>query len=418
MTESSEPLNVEKTATSAKRRSTIWYGLALTAVIAATIMGIWSRNAAPEAHYRRARQALVEGEREIALHESDQLIHTAGYEAHGWLIKGLVLARTGKLDEAIANFQKASTNQSLAVEAHTDAARCYYESGRFLQAIDMAILALQQDTNCLDARRWLAAAYYDLGAVSQAVTELERIAEQAPRDPAPDRLLGLIAKDAEQYAAAIKHYRKSLERDSHQSGFENVLKELAESQVKLGQFDDALATLKDCRRSAAVLTLQANCQIGLGHFDEAKDQLREALNLDPRNFPAMMALGKLDLDQGEPDDAVPVLSEAALIQPMNSQIHFQLAQALRGTGKPDEAEAEMRRMLEIQALEREFSDLHIKAGTEPTNAEIRFRTGELAILLGKPELATVWFRAALALNPNDTRARSALMRIQSFRPSH
>ena len=264
------------------------------------------------------------------------------------------------------------------------------------------------DESCLDARRWLASAYYDLGAVSHAVAELERISKDAPGDPRPDRLLGLIAKDGELYPKAIGHYQESLRRDPRQQDREDVLLELAESQIKQAYFKEAMVTLGDCSHSAAASTWVAECHSHLGQVDKAHDRLREALELDHHYVPAKLTQGKLFLDNGQVEQAVSSLTEAAQWDPMNRQVHFQLSQALRQFGKAADADAELQRMQEIQALEREFSDLHDLAANQPTDADIRVRTGELALRLGKPKLAQVWFRAALAINPNHLRARAAL----------
>src|SRR6185295_5876458 len=102
----------------------------------------------------------------------------------------------------------------------------------------------------LDARRWLASAEYDLGRTDRADAELKIISDKAPHDPGPDRLRGLISKDYAEYAEAIDHYRESLRRNPQQRGRANVLAELAASLVKLGRFDEALETLRECDRTA------------------------------------------------------------------------------------------------------------------------------------------------------------------------
>ncbi len=413
MSESTPHPHPQVGTTSAIRRCVGWLILATIAVGVVALVGVSSNYFGPESSYRRGREGLIAGDRKTVARESDRLLATPGYEAHGCLLKGLFLVRFGKLDEAIPYLDKASRNKVLVVEASTAASRCFWLSGRYLEAIDAAHAALAVDATCLDARRWLAAAYYDLGAISHAADELEQISAAAPTDPRPDRLLGLIAKDSEQFVRAIEYYRKSLERDSQQPDRETILIELAESQVKLSRFAEALETLQECQRSAVVLTLQADCQSSLGHPAEAFERLREALESDRRYFPAKLAQGKLLQDGGKEDEAVLVLAEAVQWQPEDSQGHFQYSQALRRVGNVEQADAELRRMVEIRALEREFSDLHEKAATQPADAEIRYRIGELARTLGKPKLARVWFRATLAINPNHARARTALQELEA-----
>ena len=350
----------------------------------------------PEGLYRQGREALIEGDRVRVLEIAEQLLKTAGLEPEGNLLKGLILARAGKRDEAIVCLQRAAINPKLAVEANTITARCCYESGRYLHAIDAALHALQQDPHALDARRWLASAYYDLGAVSEATTEMEHISAHDPTDARPDRLLGLIAKDSELYSKAIGHYRKSLERDPRQSGVEQVLIELAESQTKVDQFQ---------------------CNTSLGRFELAESQLIEAMALDPQYSPAKLAMGKRMLDQGQAENAAQILVVARQLEPFNREIQLHLSQAFRAMGKTEEADVALKRMLEIQAWEREFSDLHDQVASHPDDAELRYRTGELANRLGKSQLAVLWFRAALSIDPSHSRSREALQQFsQTTKP--
>lgn len=390
------------------RRPFGWLLLVAGIVAVAGLAIAWSQCFSPDSGYRRGRQALMNGDREIVLREAERLLATPGYELKGHLLRGLMLSRSRKVDEALPDLEKASHSPELAAEASTAAARCFYSMGRYLEAIDAANAAIALDASSLDARRWLAAAYYDLGAVSHAVVELERINAEAPSDAKPSRLMGLIAKDGEQFTNAVTFYEESLRRAPDQPERETVLLELAECQVKLGRFDDALGTLKQCSRSATALTWEAECQSNLGQFETARDRLNQAIELDRRYFPARLALGKLLLDKGEAESAVKTLQDAIPLNPNNSQAYFQLSQALRLMKKDEEADAALQRMREIQALEREFTDLHEKAASQPTDADIRYRTGELALKLGKPQLAQVWFRAALAINPNHAKARAAL----------
>jgi Flp pilus assembly protein TadD len=132
------------------------------------------------------------------------------------------------------------------------------------------------------------------------------------------------------------------------------------------------------------------------------------LRLEPQFFPAMLALGKLHLDQGNNSDALQVLTDAVRRNPNDSQAHFQLSQAMHRAGDKQGADREIQQMQEIQALEREFSSLHAAAAKEPNDAALRFRAGEVARQLGKLKLARLWYRAALAIDPSDIKSRSAL----------
>lgn len=405
---STKTSNVATPNPSGKYRGRWWWLLAFVGIC--LVIGFWIfQNASPEKAYRRGRAALVTGDREAVVREAELLIQTPKYQSHGWLLKGLLLSRVGKLDQAITYLEKSAQNDLLAAEANTVAAQCFYQSGLYLQAIHAAERALQQDERYVDARRWLAVAYYDLGANANAIEELKRVSAEAPTDPRPTRLLGLIAKDSESYSDAINYYRESLTRDPNQP---EILIELAECQIKENRPTEALETLKQTEPSAAALTLTAECLISLGQTQEAHDRLNDALKKDPKNFPALLVMGKFHLDQGNNSQALEVLTDAVQLEPHNSQAHFQLSQAMRRLGDRTGADSQLAKMQELQALEREFSSLHTEAANHPNDAALRIRAGEVARRLGKVKLARLWYRAALAIDPADQKSRIELNELE------
>src|SRR5690606_3901336 len=103
--------------------------------------------------------------------------------------------------------------------------------------------AVALDDKQADAHRWLAATYFDLGAMHDAQRHLATVSELAPDDPRPSRLRGLIYKDYEKYTRAVEEYEETLRRQPDQK---DVLFELAFCLAKLRQLDRALALLRDC----------------------------------------------------------------------------------------------------------------------------------------------------------------------------
>jgi thioredoxin-like negative regulator of GroEL len=145
--------------------------------------------------------------------------------------------------------------------------------------------------------------------------------------------------------------------------------------------------------------------------------LIEAMAIDPQYSPAKLAMGKRMLDEGRAENAAQILVVARQLEPFNREIQLQLSQAFRAMGRTEEADVALKRMLEIQAWEREFSDLHDQVASHPDDAEIRYRTGELANRLGKSQLAVLWFRAALSIDPSHSLSREALQQFsQTTKP--
>lgn len=372
----------------------------------------WWHSQRPETCYRRGRRALRAGDWQTVLRESRRLRATPEYEPQGRLLYGLYLAECGRPDEALPHLQRAAQGRAVAVEALTAIAENQYRLGRYLDSIEAAREALSHNGATLDARRWLAAAYYDLGAIDHAVEELTRISADAPEDARPERLLGLIHLDLEEFSRAAEHLRETLRRDPRQPEREEVLGELADSLVKLSRFDEALASLQDTEPTAKTLTLAAECEQGMGRTDAAQKLLGDALERDPHYVPAYLRLGALMLFLGNVDAAVRAAETAVELSPFSSVAHFQLSQAYLKQGESAKAAEQLQLMAEASRLETEFSALHAAAAREPTNADVRYRTGVLAQKLGKPELARIWLQAALSIEPDHDEARAAMSHLE------
>jgi tetratricopeptide (TPR) repeat protein len=384
-----------------------WIIVAIILCAGLLVGGLWWNARRPEERYRRARQALEAGDSRVAWRESRALLKSSGYDSHGRLLAGLLLARSGRYVNALYELQFAARDEATAVEALTVASECYYRLGQFSEAVKTARTAIGRDPEALDARRWLASAYYDLGAMDPAVAQLEWISAKAADDARPEYLLGLINKDNERFGEAIVHYRESLRREPRQMHREQLLFELAESLIKLSRFDEALEVLRESSRTAPTLTMAAECHQNLGRTDEAQKLLRIARELDPTYVPACLQEGVLFLLLGRPSDALVPLEEAVRLAPKNSQAHFYLSQAYGRTGRDAMSAEQLRLMQETRAVEAEFSELHGIAAQNPEDADVRYRIGILARKLGKEELAEMWFRAAVALQPDNSSARAA-----------
>jgi thioredoxin-like negative regulator of GroEL len=71
---------------------------------------------------------------------------------------------------------------------------------------------------------------------------------------------------------------------------------------------------------------------------------------------------------------------------------------------------------ELRKLRLEFSELHERATANPSDVSIRFRLGQVAQQLDRPELAQGWFRAVLAMDPQHEDARRGLAQLLTEKP--
>jgi tetratricopeptide (TPR) repeat protein len=383
----------------------------LIAVIALAVSAVlWPRGTSrnPDDHLRSALRA-IESDDQVALRrELNWFRGAAETGSYRSLLAGVLLLKDDQPNAALAELQHATKDAATRVDAWTYAAEAYYRLHHFSETVAVARSALEVEPRAHPARRWLAVAYYDLGAVAPASEQLHILAREVPTDGRPHRLLALIAKDNEQFREAVEYYLESLRRDPQPSDLHALRLELAECQLKLQDHAGCLESLSELPITTASLVLRAEAQVGLGLHDPALDSVNRSLSIDDQHVPSLILKATILLTRSQPDAAVPLLKRTLEIQPFHATARFKLSQAFNQLGQPDLAAEQSRLMEESRRLEREFVDLHHEAAADLNSAEIRFRLGTLAHKLGKPDLAKMWFRAAVAIDPNHVEANRAL----------
>lgn len=394
------------------RRRVVQLLLIPGAVALAVLIGLgrygYALKVAPHRQFRAALTALANNDLDGVRAAAEALQDVDAYEPHRRLLAGMVLLKNERLYEAIVAFGFARDHPETRVLAYTLSGEALYKAKLFRDAQRILTDALRLDPQQTDAHRWLAAAYYDIGAMNLAIGHLAIVAQQARLDPRPHRLMGLIHKDYEEYRKASDAYRESLKRDPNQAGKETVLLELAECQIKLQQHQEALQTLRTCPSSAQSLWLQAECQRGLGDKAAAERLADQALGRDPDHLQAMYLKGMLELESGDAAAAAAVLQKAVEAYPKEWRPRYTLAMACKRLGDDGQAAEHLKLVEELRRLRDRFTNLHNQALKDAANADLRYEMGIVARQLDKPLLAISWFQAALALQPDHQPAQQAL----------
>ena len=389
-------------------------GLALLAGVAA--WGLFRPVGDPQQRLRQGLSLLEAGEGREAYRLARQLQSNADSRPEGDLLAGAILLRSGQFGPALETLAGPVKHESTAGLAQQYLAEAYYRQDRWGESVRAAQEALKHDPNNQFARRWLAVAAYDLGAVGLAAEELLKLGEADPRDGRSYRLLGLIEKDREQFATAVDYYSESLRRQPDPSDRDEILEELGESLLKLNRFDEALKVLEPLPETVSLLNLRATCQAGVGDSDGQAASLARARELAPTDLKTLVASAARSTSDGDLEGAIGWLRRAVENHPHDSQAHYQFAQALERSGAADEAKEQFRLFEQWRATEQEFTELHNTANEDPGNAKLRLQLGDLALKLSKPELAATWYRAALALDPRLDPARRALEKLSRQSP--
>jgi tetratricopeptide (TPR) repeat protein len=328
-----------------------------------------------------------------------ELKSTPGREQQAAFVRGALLLKKGYYYPALDDLQRVRQDPQFRLPALALIGQAWHRLGRHVEAQAALQEVLKDEPDSVEAHRWLAASYYDLGAIHYAVFHLERTGQLDPTDFRPYRLLGLINKDYERDSVAVQKYEESLRRKSHQPDWADVREELAVCQTRLRRYREALATLAPCPETAAVAVLRAECHHALGELPRAKETLARALALEPDDLGALVLHGTLLLEEGDPVKAAAAFRRAADAHPKDYMAHLKLAQAYSQSGQSELAEAEQKKADDIRELRRVFAELHQAAWDSPEDIQVRLRLAEIAKALGRPDLEEVWLRSAAALRP-------------------
>ena len=163
-----------------------------------------------------------------------------------------------------------------------------------------------------------------------------------------------------------------------------------------------------------------------GHVDEAMEQFRKAIEINPTFVDAHNNLGNALLQTGQVDAAMAEYQSALEIDPDNANAHNNLGWAYLQKRRINEAMEECRKALKINP---DFASAHGNLAIafslqgqaddaiaefqealriNPNDPKIHYNLGNVYLQKGQLDSATAEFQAALALNPNNADAHNKL----------
>jgi tetratricopeptide (TPR) repeat protein len=339
-----------------------------------------------------------------------ELDEHSAYRRHSDYFKAYIAIQNTEFDRALRLALQAREHPDIELDASVLAGEAAYKMGATGNAKMLWEEVLLKDPSFVQAHQWLGAMFYDIGSMSDAIFHLQQVSKLVPDDARPDRLMGLMNRDYERPEIAIPHYKESLRRSPNQQDASQLRLEWAECHIKLREYEPALEVLKDADSSSFKDLLTARCWLNLGKLDESRSLAMKMLDTDhPKMTEALQLNAEIALADGEPPKAAEYLRKASELDPFNHGVRSQLAQVLGRLGDADGSQEQTKVAEELQKKWQRFSDLQLDAINNQIDPTIRYQIGVLAKELGKPELAIVWFKAALAIEPNNRLAANALL---------
>ena len=392
----------------------------------------------PEEHFEQALLAIEQNDNpEVAVHLV-ALQQAPGFEPHVHLLAGALGTRVGSsnpdaLNHAMEELMLAREHDDTRVPALV----LIGKKLRDVQQIDPAIATLDQalliNPSYVPAHKWLAAIYYDLGAMQNAHNHLQKIADLDPYNTPSPFTMGIINQDYRRFDLAEKNYEECLSRlelltktpnklHLPRVDYQQVLVRLAQTRMQLLEYDKALKTLDGALESRMVLSLQATCLRSIDRVDEAREYLDRAIQMFIDNGErredeetvyqeARRLKGTMLIEEKQYPEARGILEPLCSEYPFDAKSLYKLIQVYRGLGMNKEATDKMKVYEPLRAKRQRFSDLHLEAVAQPKNADTRYELGNLALELGEFQLAFNWFKAALFIDPQHEKTVTAMNKL-------
>jgi tetratricopeptide (TPR) repeat protein len=269
-----------------------------------------------------------------------------------------------------------------AAEIRSNLGAALVRDGRFAEAVEEYQAALKQLPNNRPVRMNLALAYYKVGRLSDAVRELDTLHQAYPLDLKPALLLadcdlqiGEPAKAVDLLTPLSQEYPDDhalvyllgtalLKQDrlhEAQAMLDRILRdgESAESAYLLGQTEflrqDVPAAAGHLQRAVQLNpslpgahSLYGQVLRGLTRMDEAAEQFREELKVNPYDFVANTEIAMQLKQEGNLEGALAHVARALQVRPSDPAALYQRASIHLAQGKADDARQE------LEALLRDF----------------------------------------------------------------
>lgn len=280
----------------------------------------------------------------------------------------LTLAATGRCDAA-----RADLSQSFAIGAG-DLRRL---SGLALAQCDISRKAFDDAETVLsnlrarypaDADVLYEAARLHMRAWNDVIYQLY---QKAPASFRVNQISAEVLETQGRFPEAAAEYRKALEKSPSTLGLHFHLgRALLLSSHDPANLD---AAYKEFEAELALNPMDSVCQYQVAEVllaqhkpADAAGRLERALSIDSNFTEALVALGKLRLEDRKYDDAIGLLQRAVKLAPESESAHYSLMMAYRNAGRTADALREKAELDKLQKTpEGEFTDFLKKLGDKP-----------------------------------------------------
>lgn len=310
--------------------------------------------------FHRGNYALAEREFRDSLQK--------GADPRAGTFLALTLAATGRCNEADRDLAKALDTSESDVRrlAGLALAQCHITRERLEDAA--AVVSKLKARYPDDADVLYQAARLHMRAWNETIY---RLYQKTPSSFRVNQISGEILETQGRFPEAAAEYRKAIEKSPATL---NLHFRLGRALLMSSHAPENLESAR--KEFEAELALNPNDSIA--HYQvaqvllaqqkpgDAGARLARALELNGNFAEALIALGKLRLDEQKNDEAVSLLQRAVKLLPRSEPAHYSLMMAYRNAGRMAEARREKAELDKLQkAPEGEFTEFLKKLGEKP-----------------------------------------------------
>ena len=307
-------------------------------------------------------------------------------------ILGEVLNRQKRWDEATPLLQEAIRLSPHYADAWQALGSVRIDEGRLDEAIALFQSEVKADPNDAQAHRDLGATLCQAKRWPEAAVEFAEAIRLRPGYAAAHRGLGLALVHEQRPDEAMSEYLAALRLQPEAHDHSAV----AELLIQKGRLDEALNQLREAMAmepgNATAHLAAGQLLSGTGNTDNAIREYQTALRLDPNLAQAHYLLGGELAERGRPDEAIAQFRAALIAQPEYADAQNDLGMALDARGQSDEAIAHLREAVRLS----------------PDNPETHNNLGASLANAGRLDEAIAQFREALRLKPGHPGAQRNL----------
>src|SRR5436190_11982579 len=169
---------------------------------------------------------------------------------------------------------------------------------------------------------------------------------------------------------------------------------IGQTKSKAPEVDRAASAVSDVPNSARARVRYGSALHDAGHIEEAAEQFRLALGLDPKVEKGHYGLGQVYVAQSKFSEGASEFEYALRDDSRNGDFHSEYAYALERLGRPEEAAAEHQKATQLS----------------PKSGRVHYNYGMFLLVSGKLDQAVAEFQTALQHKPNHPEAHYYLGR--------